>query len=133
MQISKNLNVSVNIVSNQSNNILEIKPSKTSYLARYLVGEQRFEPLEIPFKLKSVSGHAVNYVLSANALVGRCDNEDLTLSSTLDGVKVDLNSYYSYFSVEREHRLVVDFPIFTQSQNNVYCEGYVSVVASLDI
>lgn len=131
--MEKTLNVSVNIIAQQTGGQLEIETTKSHFLAQYIVQEQRFSPLEIPFTVRSISGSNVNYSLAIDSIAGRCAGNDISLTSTLDGAAIAIHDKRPYTGTDVPHSLVVDFPVLPQLTQTFFCEGHVSIVAELII
>lgn len=131
--MEKTLNVSINIIAQQAGGQLEIETVNNHFLARYIVQEQRFSPLEIPFNVRSISGLNVNYSLSIGSMAGRCAGNEILLTSNLDGMPIAINDKRQYSGTDVPHSLVIDFPILPQLTQTFFCEGHVSIVTELII
>lgn len=126
--------VSVNIVTNQHTLDLEIIANKNSFLLTYSIVSQKFLPINIPFKVKSLSGLLVTYNLSLSQLGGRCDeNTSLVPTAMLDGADMMVEQLRRFDGVVNEHVLTLSFPLLPQMDFTLQCEGYVGVVAELVI
>lgn len=128
------LPVSVNIVTSQASPDLEIVADKTAFGVVYSPSSQQFLPLNIPFKVRSISGLSVAYNLSLSQLGGLCDGAiPLIPTPMLDGSGMVLNQPYRFTGVENVHMLVLSFPFLPQANLAQQCEGYVGVVAELTV
>lgn len=128
------LPVSVSIVANQASPGLEIVADKSAFLLIYRPAAQQFLPLDIPFKVRSVSGLSVAYNLSLSQLGGLCDVvTPLVPTPTLDGTSIVLNQPYRFTGIEHAHVLTLSFPPVDQGNLTQQCEGYAGVVAELTV
>ncbi|WP_421187453.1 hypothetical protein [Aeromonas enteropelogenes] len=126
--------VAVNIVTNQGTSDLEIVANKINFLIAYDVSTQQFTPLNIPFKVRSVSGSVVDYGLKVSTLSGLCDDgSPLVPAPELDGQTVEVNTQYAFTGAENNHVLTLSFPYLSQINVAQQCEGFVGVVAGLTI
>ncbi|WP_429219257.1 hypothetical protein [Aeromonas veronii] len=128
------LPVSVNIVTHQASSDLEIVADKSAFLVVYSSASQHFLPLDIPFKVRSLSGLSMAYNLSMSQLGGLCDGvTPLVPSPTLDGAPIVLNQQYRFTGTENAHVLTLSFPFLAQASLAQQCEGYARVVAELTV
>ncbi|WP_152607655.1 hypothetical protein [Aeromonas hydrophila] len=132
--IERVLPVTVNIVTNQVSSDLEIVADKSAFLVIYNSKSQQFLPLDIPFKVRSVSGASLAYSLRLSQLGGICDGiEPLTPTPALDGISATLNESYQFIGMENSHLLTLSFPSLYQTNLTQNCEGYVGVIAELTV
>jgi hypothetical protein len=138
--LARVLDVSVDIVVDRASAELEIVAPKTDFLAVYRAENQRFNVLDIPFRVRSVDSFTQNYTLSLAQLFGACRalNEPVTalsLTTLLDDVPFEPATPSSLYTAapEREHLLAVTFPQIAQTPASQSCEGSVGVIAAVVI
>lgn len=130
------LDVSVNIVVNQTSSELEIVAPETDFLVIYLPKIRRFQNLDIPFSVRSVDGSPHRYTLSLVQLTGQCTpageaGKTLSLTATLDGQSfTSTHSPTGIASPEQKHMLNLNFPEVSQTVVTQDCEGAVGLVAA---
>lgn len=128
------LPVSVSIVANQTSPDLEILADKSAFLVVYDTVLQQFPPLNIPFKVRSVSGLSVAYNLSLSQSGGQCNGvTPLVPATALDGVGIVINQSQRFAGIENSHVLTLSFPSLPQSSLVQQCEGYAGVMAELTV
>lgn len=132
--LERSLPVSVSIDVSQDSPDLEIVADKDFFLTAYDYTSQRFMPLNITFKVRSVSGQNVTYDLSITQLDGACDGATLSgMTTALDGTLVGLNEKRRSAGIENSHLLMISFPNIPQSTVEQLCEGSVGVIAELGV
>lgn len=129
----RELPVSANIVVNQVSPGLDIVANESVFILAYSTGSQQFLPLDILFKVRSISGLSVAYNLSLSQLGGRCDAIPLVPVSTLDGADMGLNQPRRFSGIENTHVLTLSFPSLSQTSLAQQCEGDVGVIAELTV
>lgn len=125
--------VSVFIVANQGDE-LEIVADKDVFQVTYDTATARFFPLTIPFTVRSTSSNTVNYDLFMAQLSGRCGDEPpLKITVTLDGSDIEQDNILRFAGVENDHLAVLSFPVIPQTDSTQWCDGSLSVIATLVI
>ncbi|HHQ4663925.1 TPA: hypothetical protein ACSPZY_004439 [Aeromonas veronii] len=141
--LEKIVNVSANIVANNSSPRLAILAPRLNFITVYDVPTQRFLSVNIPFSVQSLDGVNHQYDLSLVLLNGRCSTttpgsyNPLSLVATLDGSEFSLGgpvrSGLWTTSLVGSHVLRVDFPSTLQSPTSQACDGSVGVTATITI
>lgn len=135
----KVLDVSVNVVVDASSAQLEIIAPRTDFLVVYLSSQQTFQPLDIPFTVRSRDGFNHNYELTLAQLSGQCAVSGgmvspLPLLAHLDGSVFDASNFgYGLADPERAHVLTLTFPNISQAAASQSCDGVAAVVAAVTI
>ncbi|WFO49860.1 hypothetical protein [Aeromonas veronii] len=125
--------VSVFIVANQGGE-LEIVADKDAFQVTYDTATARFFPLTIPFTVRSTSDNTVNYDLFMAQLFGRCgDAPPLKMTATLDGTDIEKDNKLRFTGVENDHLATLSFPVIPQTDSTQWCDGSMSIIATLVI
>lgn len=130
--LEKRVQLSVDIIANNPSPDLEILVDRSDFLIVYNQSLQKFLPLNIPLKVRSVSGMSVDYNLSIFQLDGLCDGSGpLIPTASIDDVAMTLNQPYRFSGIENTHLLTLSFPFLSQSMLPGQCSGAAGLIAEL--
>ncbi|MGL5407776.1 MAG: hypothetical protein ACRDAP_03470 [Shewanella sp.] len=135
--LERALNISVNVVVNQSSSQLEIVAPQSDFLVTYLSSLSSFQPLGIPFSVRQIDGASHSYELTLIQLTGMCSLPGGATSALTPSVLLDSNPFdatspgIGYANPEQAHVLTLIFPAISQANTSQVCNGAVGVVAAV--
>ncbi|CDT82821.1 exported hypothetical protein [Vibrio coralliirubri] len=136
-----NVSIFTNIIKNSNSTKIAIEFDKNVYTTVYRTDDEKFDDVNMPFRVISPSAVTQQYNLTLLDSYHECDGNTINVDSQIDGMlmsKGDVNDHLDFISANlseqwTDHRLTLTYPKITQSSSAQQCLGNIMISVELDI